>query len=209
MAWDKKVCYTTADLKERGWTDAMIKQLLGEPDFVHNFRFGKAFLYIPLKVSTIEATPEFQTLRAEAETRRIRASKATETRKQNTLAKVGDVRLPQYEPTALIRAAVSNYNSRKLAWAERRQDWDDFQLAEADKLPLWPAWHEFRDRICVNFLRHQATSYDYLVKVKLSGKTGRDEAWRLWWSRFVEAIERQYLYLSAEARRQRVARCGQ
>ncbi len=62
MARDyRKGCYSTKDLMARGWSRTLIKKLLGKPDYVHDFGFGRcAYLYIPIRVSAAENKEEFQ-----------------------------------------------------------------------------------------------------------------------------------------------------
>ena len=56
-------CIGAPSLKQRGWTEAMIRDLLGEPDFrVDNPHYKTAAprrLWLMRKVEAIEATPEF------------------------------------------------------------------------------------------------------------------------------------------------------
>jgi hypothetical protein len=57
----RKGCYATKDLLKRGWTKALIRKLLGEPDFIQPLgRYACANLYIPLRVSAWEEKPEFK-----------------------------------------------------------------------------------------------------------------------------------------------------
>ena len=65
---------TMADLRERGWTDAMIGEYLGEPDATRpNPRYWNAApmkLYLPDRVKAAEANPEWAERKARGAGRR-------------------------------------------------------------------------------------------------------------------------------------------
>ena len=58
-----ETCLTTASLRERGWTDAMIREYLGEPDATRpNPRYWSAApmkLYLAERAEAAEARPEW------------------------------------------------------------------------------------------------------------------------------------------------------
>lgn len=64
----------------------------------------------------------------------------------------------------------------------------------------WTQEDENRDRICVNFLRHEATNYDYIL-TELSGRVGRNEAHKIVFRKFIESVIESYpsLYEAAVA----------
>ena len=78
-----KAYLTMADLRERGWTDAMIGEYLGEPDATRpNPRYWNAApmkLYLPERVEAAEANPEWPERKARGARRRA-TSMATATR---------------------------------------------------------------------------------------------------------------------------------
>jgi hypothetical protein len=78
-------CIGAPGLKERGWTEAMIRDLLGEPDLhVDNPNYKSAApmrLWRLQKVEAIEALPEFAARKERAERQRTAAGKAVQTKK--------------------------------------------------------------------------------------------------------------------------------
>jgi hypothetical protein len=78
-------CVGAAGLRERGWTEAMIRDLLGEPDLhVDNPHYSSAApmrLWRLQKVEAAEAAPGFARRRERAGRQCAAASKAAETRR--------------------------------------------------------------------------------------------------------------------------------
>jgi len=78
-------CIGAAGLKKRGWTEAMIRDLLGEPDrYVRNPHYSSAGpmrLWRLQRVEAAEAAPGFLVRKERADRRCAGASKAAETRK--------------------------------------------------------------------------------------------------------------------------------
>lgn len=78
-------CIGAWGLKERGWTDAMIRDLLGEPDLLADNPHYKSAapwrLWRLQRAEVAEATPEFAQRKERAERQRAAAAKAVETKK--------------------------------------------------------------------------------------------------------------------------------
>ncbi len=78
-------CIGAAGLKKRGWTEAMIKELLGEPDlYTTNPHYSSAApmrLWRLQRAEAVEAAPEFAARREQADRKCAAAGKAAETRK--------------------------------------------------------------------------------------------------------------------------------
>jgi hypothetical protein len=78
-------CIGAAGLKQRGWTEAMIRDLLGDPDVLtdnpHYKTAAPRRLWRLRKVEAAEAAPEFAARREQAERACAGAAKAAETRK--------------------------------------------------------------------------------------------------------------------------------
>jgi hypothetical protein len=78
-------CAGAPALKQRGWTEAMIRDLLGAPDLtVKNPHYSSAApmrLWRLRRAEEIEASPEFARERERAGRRRAGAARAAETRK--------------------------------------------------------------------------------------------------------------------------------
>jgi hypothetical protein len=78
-------CVGAPGLKQRGWTEAMIRDLLGEPDlYADNPHYKTAAprrLWRLRKVEAAEAGPEFTQRRERAKRQSAAAAKAVETKK--------------------------------------------------------------------------------------------------------------------------------
>ena len=77
-------CIGAPGLKERGWTESMIRSLLGKPDLYADNPYYKSAAPMRLwrlrRAEVIEGTPEFAAARERAERRCAAAAKAAETR---------------------------------------------------------------------------------------------------------------------------------
>ena len=78
-------CVGAVGLKERGWTEAMIRDLLGKPDALRDNPYYKSAdpmrLWRLQRVEAIEATPGFAQRQARATGQRAAAAKAVQTKK--------------------------------------------------------------------------------------------------------------------------------
>jgi hypothetical protein len=78
-------CVGAPGLKERGWTEAMIRDLLGEPDLLtdnpHYKTAAPRRLWLLRKVEAAEASPEFPARRERAARACDAAARAVETKK--------------------------------------------------------------------------------------------------------------------------------
>ena len=82
--------YTLTQLKnERGWTDTIVRKLLGAPDATRpNSHCGSAApvrLYLQARVNAIEQSEEWAALAQKASARRAAAEKATQTKRESLL----------------------------------------------------------------------------------------------------------------------------
>ncbi len=77
-------CVGAVGLKERGWTEAMIRDLLGKPDTLRDNPHYKSAAPMRLwrlqRVEAVEATPEFAQRRERATGQRVAAAKAVQTK---------------------------------------------------------------------------------------------------------------------------------
>lgn len=108
------------------------------------------------------------------------------------------INLPTYAEEHLLQLARKHYNQRQHARAEERDDWDFEPVSE---LAPFSVSCSFRDRICVNYLRHSLTHYDHLLE-KIAGKTGRLRGHDLLFRRIMNEVGRVYPQLRTEADRQ-------
>lgn len=192
-------------LKHRGcWTPALIKQFLGEPDTTAvnpHYRSGPRMqLYLLERVEKAEASPEFQEALTKARARQKSAAKAIHTKVQRTvaLARQLELTVEKIPLGKLKKLAVEHW----LAFKRERDYWYDHPQLEP-----WDKPDPFRDRICVNFLRHQASEYHVNLQI-VSGKTGIGEAYYIFWQQIATAIKEAYPVLAEEVDRQFAERFG-
>lgn len=186
---------TVSRLKSNGWTDNTINNLLGEPDkFADNPYYRCAApmrLYERERVLALERSDVFIQGEALLEERRATALKAVETKKQKLFQHIKNVKIdvPVLPHDELIAKACKHYN--------------DWGYLKEDRIVALPTdSRDFLNRISVNYLRHELTSYEHELD-KIFGKVGIAEGRNRIRAKVYNAIAKRYLYLSEECQRQR------
>lgn len=131
--------YETHDLKQRGWTEAMIKNLLGRPDATRESELrvgwsrrragGEVKRYRRARVEEIEASEDFELAQQKAADRRPSSEKAQATRRARE--------------TATIEAFLAKYPEQLTAPTDgiertNKQRWDYHQW----ELTKWEGAHD-------------------------------------------------------------------
>lgn len=151
-------------LKERGWTAALVKRFLGDPDgFKANPYYRNAApqkLYLSSRVQAIEQTELFRDHRTKSAIRRegalARAEVAREELQGRALAQV-KVRAITWEKLRLSALAhVRRRNDERGHYGE-----PDPSMAPEEVVHRW----------MVNYARHELSNYDR-VRIKFFGKVG-------------------------------------
>ena len=188
---------TKAGLKERGWTDALIRDFLKEPDQTkrnpHCSSAPPMCLYKVSRVGAVEATDEFAQRMARTQSRRETAKKAAKkglrTKRKETRKLAMDMPpVPRLDRDELIKRACKHYNKH---WELRNPD----KYATSSNTP------EFLNRICVNYLRHGVSEYDERLGM-MYGRVGGKEMYHPIRQKVLRAIADAYPYLAAECYRQ-------
>lgn len=185
---------TLTGLKARGWTDKMVRELLGEPDERRpNTRYptrAELRLYLLERVEEAERTDAFFELLDQSEKRKAAGAKAaTKTQATRLAQTTGQVEgfeivLPELESGELVRLACESYNA-----------WVTSQGAERE--PATPERDEwFLQHISVNFLRHGVPGYRELHG-RLLRQPGASEGRRRLDERIYQTIARKYPDLTA------------
>lgn len=194
-------CITKSRVKELGFTDKMIVDLLGEPDLEKTNPIFKCASPMKLwredRVRKAMDSDEFRRARAAADKRSQAAKKSAQTRRENTMRIVEeaidslDVERPDYLATDedVMEAAVEH--KRLLDLLRNKTSFYDYSSAD-DKTKL---------RWAVNYIRHSHTNYDSVLD-GLKGKTGVDEAYTAFKRGVHEAIAKEYPFLASECWRQ-------
>lgn len=152
-----KVFINKTDLKQRGWTQAMVRDTLGEPAFtVQISRSGDKTMSL-YRLADVECTVEFTECQKKAKTRTISGAKVAERRAEEMKKIIYD------EARQLLRLhpVESRDELERLATdhADMTSDIDDHTMY----------------RICGNYLRHECSNYEDLLsyfKSKYKGQPG-------------------------------------
>ncbi len=184
------------DLKKRGWTDSLVQRFLPEPDETRvnpHYRSGPPMrLYRLKRVKSVEKRRDFQAALAKATQRRKGAKSGVETKRKKTMTKIEglQIKVARFSRKELIRRACESYNNRNI---ERPDASCATPRSESD----------FLERICVNYLRHEATEYDSHLD-GTSGAVGKSAAYDLLKEHVLDAIAEEYPWLSPECMRQSI-----
>jgi hypothetical protein len=180
-------------LRERGWTVAMIREYLGEPDTTRpNPRYWSAApmkLYLAERAEVAEASPEWAERKARAARRRAAGVAVADRKRAETEALArqlaADLMASLVLPADPQQAAIEAYNKwhsggctcpgwRELGFCDKR--------AEASDSP------EFLRRITVNYARHRLTGYDRAYN-RLVGRISHQDAHEILRAEVNAAIE--------------------
>ena len=177
-------------LRERGWTAAMVRDLLGQPDrLARNRRFpgaARVRLYDVARVEQMERKVAFKRAAVLAARRSAAARAGAQRRRERILRLMAadEITVPRLDPAVLSARAVRHRDEREGELTDP---------SEVDRRTL--------DRWKVNYLRHQLTAYDALLD-DLFGTAGRPEAERTLRRRVYTAIWNTYPDLADECQRQ-------
>ena len=189
--------FSLSDLKGRGWTDGLIKRLLGEPDKDKRNPVFKSMapmkLYDPRRVLPLEETTDFRDVRKRAGERKKAARRAVETKAAKMKVDLAGItiRVPRLRRDQAVARACEHYNDR----AADRRNYEALADETCDD--------DFLDRITVNYLRHCLTSYEGELS-RFFGRVGHAGACQEIKQNVLDAIVKEYPWLVAECERQRV-----
>ncbi|MFI1812615.1 hypothetical protein ACH414_20025 [Streptomyces sp. NPDC020422] len=184
---DRTTYVTAAGLRERGWSDAMIGELLGQADVQgrdpRRWSPAPVRLYLLARVEAVERTPEFLPAAAAAGRGSAASGAGAERRRRAVLAAIRaePIVVPRLPAAELERRAVRH---RHLLGARGPGG------ITAGALARWQ----------VGYLRQALARYETLLD-GLYGDIGRADAERLLRRRLYEAIAAAYPGLAHECRR--------
>lgn len=203
---DTQQMWSLKDLKERGWTDTLVKQFLKEPDATKpNPFYRKAApmqLYSPSRVLEAEGQEEWQQAKARA-ARRSEAGKAVAARKAAVLVERAEqmrITVHRLPTETVIEQAIASYNAHNWEIAWRHGDAWEPATERSDP--------DFLERITVNYIRHHLTSYDSHLE-QVVGQIGVHQAGKVIRRRIYDEIAKEYPEYAAECQRQMQARSGE
>jgi hypothetical protein len=191
--------YAQSELKdERGWTDALVRKFLGQPDELkanpYYKKAPKMKLYLLARIEKAEQTQEFKLAVEKAKVRKKGAQKGLVTKTNNLVekAKAEKIDVPLIEREKLMEAAIENYKSRLSLYRDEEEA--QFLFDASDE--------EFISRICANYLRHCCSRYEEAI-YKYQGKVGFEEALKIIREKVLNAISSTYPFLSEECANRR------
>ena len=180
---------TKTDLiSKRKWTDALLKKYMSEPDLIkNNPHYGRASemkLYKISRVESIEKNEHFLIDFQKTILRRKSSAKMVETKKDNLLIEIFELPISvEFIPrNELVPLVIDDYNDRNYYK-------DYLTLRDLDQSTL--------ERLTVNYIRHQLTSYDQCLGLIFS-KVGKKEGYRLLRERIYNCISESYPELTRE-----------
>ncbi len=180
-------------LERDGWSKTVLQKLKLEPDLVKRNpmrRSQNMYLFRISKIEEIEKTPEFLELKDIVRKRKTAARKAVETKTKNVVNQVKNFPVHVERIENVVDEAIESYND----WNSWREDFEGFVSKKNSS-------KEFLDRITVNFIRHELTSYDDDLE-KIRGKVGIRKAYGIEREKIFEEIAKVYPEFKEECNRQ-------
>ena len=162
----KKIYFRSSELKQRGWTEGLIKKFLPKPDETKTNPIVKSAapmkLYKITRVERIEKSEKFIQEMESISKRKIVARRAIETKTAKTIEWANSVsfNVPTFSKDKLEHNAVYQY-----------EQYNDTKVYDRDD-------EDFINRICTNYLRHECTTYDRVLN-SLYGLVGRQKAYEI------------------------------
>lgn|GEM_PF-1922780 len=175
--------FTVAELRERSWTERIIKKLNLTPcGIIQNPECGAAIIkiYDRKLVELFEATDEFKAMVKEDKSKKKGALKEDKKRKERLLEKVENIEITiEYVPESLLKKmALADYNTWHI---EKRQTFE-WASGRSDR--------KFQQKLRHNYIRHNLTNYDQImnrIAKKIHGKDEYAEIRRILLKRIKEA----------------------
>lgn len=203
----EEVYLSRSKLKERGWTDRIIKKFIPlcdkEKKNPYYASTSPMKLYLSKRVEQIEQTGEFKKEFIKSQPRKKSSQKAVKTKLQKIKDYIKDLKITvQKIPIDIIeQKAVKDYNNFKEGISFEREDFE-YQTATLNSDTL------FLNRICVNYIRHNLTIYENELE-KIFGKVGSKEAYRLLNEKIYSVISNTYPIFSDECSNQLLRKNGE
>jgi len=182
---------TKTGLKERGWTEKSIIQFLGcadkEKPNPHYKKASPMKLYLVERVENIEKSIEYQTFVSSNQGRITGAKKASITKYEKLMNIISkwEIVVPIFSEEEVTAKAIQAYR--------------DFHIF--DEVQTETFGHEFLQRISVNYIRHEMSTYDEKL-IQLFGKVGKQDGYDLLNEKIYESIAVAYPNLRQECYRQ-------
>ena len=201
---EKPILFTKSQLKEEfGFTEKMIKLLLGEPIEKTNPHYKCAApmkLWTKEEVDVVITSDEYKELKAKADKRRASAKKAVATKTEKIVSEMS-LRAEQIKVTKVS-------DEKLMEWTlEAKQDWYDEHQRGGEARNAYEADENTKKRWAVNYIRHNLTDYDYDMDA-LVNKVGKDKAYNKYKEAVLDKIAEVYPDLAYECENQKISWSG-
>ncbi|MDV5149224.1 hypothetical protein R1T08_35090 [Streptomyces sp. SBC-4] len=202
---DRTTYVTLTGVRRRGWTDSMVRDLLGSPDVQgrdpRRWSLAPVRLYLLVRVETVERTAEFAAASLLSKARSAAAGVYAARRRAAVLTAIraAPIEVPLLPGPELERRAVRHRHllgGRSPGRTGPEPDGSPTGEALADGVLTDGALTRWQ----VSYLRHVLSRYESLLD-GLYGETGRGDAERLLRRRLYEAIAAAYPALAHECLR--------
>lgn len=188
---NKTTYLSKSKIKERGWTDTLIRKFLPVHDTERpNPHYRKAppmLLYLEERVLEAEQSPAFKESVDKGLKRKLGAKKAVDAKKSHLLEEIENltIEVPYLDKATLLKKACEHYYT---IWSH---------LGSKEKYASLNAGEAFLHRIVVNYLRHAVSSYEQAL-AQTAGRVGRKDAGFLIRKKVYGAIAEKYPWLKLE-----------
>lgn len=186
--------FNKRQLKERGWTDRMIRQYISiaPVEFRSAYRSHPSQCYPKDCILDIEDSDEWRAAMNESLVHKMSGKKAAETRRGQTMQWIADAvgRLQVERDDNVMTKAIAAKN-----W--RNDEIGNYMADDAERAP-----RQVKRRWCVNYIRHELSNYDDVL-VDMFGKVGRSEAYRVLFAAVMDRIAVVYPEYAGECARQK------
>lgn len=188
----------TALLEREGWTLKAIEVFkLAVEKTSTNPVFkcaAEVKLYSLKEIKRIEKTKAFKEWKTKCLKRKEAAAKGVATKKAKLIQQIQSINIYVEKEKNVLKNAIESYNDYQF-FKRDFSDSCDFYLASQN------SDQDFLDRIIVNYIRHNLTSYDEDLD-HIFGKTGKELAYMLISQRIFKEIATTYPEYAAECERQ-------
>lgn len=201
---DTCIYFTKTKLKERGWTDSLIKKFLPNPDKeIKNPHYKSApsiKLYEENRIKELEKSSSFKIMFVDVVKKKVSAQKAVETKKEKLINYINllEFELVTLEKDLLYQKAIQHYNDYQNYLDNlngERNNWESNQKATIKSEKI------FLNRLAVNYARHQLTHYEDILE-DVFGKVGKRTAYMEINKKIYDVIGQKYPFLKEECDKQ-------
>jgi hypothetical protein len=178
----QKNYYRSSELKQRGWTEGLIKKFLPKPDETKTNPIVKSAapmkLYKIKRVERIEKSEKFIKAMESISKRKAAARKAVETKTAKTIEWANSVNfnVPTFSKDKLERNAIYHYQQYH------------------DTIICGPIDEDFINRISTNYIRHECTKYDRIID-SLYGSVGKQKAYDIIKEKINQEIRKKHNWI--------------